>query len=216
MSMAIAKINIGKQQLGLDEDTYRELLFRVTGKVSLRAMSSDEHQLVLDDLQTKGFKPTSKGASKGRKKRLEGRYAAKMQALWIAGYNLGVVTNNADEALIAFVHRQTGLDHIRFLHDPADANKAIETLKKWLEREAGIDWKKDSFLPSWANEPHGQIVTAQWRILTSKGLTPRASMAAEIWSITRRKGKPQPNELTKAEWQMVMNSLGRRVRKALG
>ncbi|EXL08201.1 hypothetical protein BG46_01345 [Brucella anthropi] len=211
---AIAKINIGKQQLGLDEDTYRELLFRVTGKVSLRDMTDNEHQLVLADLQSKGFKPASKGAGKGTRKRLEGKFAPKLQALWIAGFNLGVVTNGSDEALIAFVKRQTGLDHIRFLHDPADGYKAVECLKRWLNRAAGVSWAKDLLVPDWANQPHGQIVLAQWNILTKSDRTNGERVSETAWAICGYDGKPMLNDLKPKEWQKVMNELGKRVRGA--
>ncbi|GAA5626999.1 hypothetical protein Brsp05_02282 [Brucella sp. NBRC 12953] len=140
-------INIAKNQLGLDEDTYRGMLHRVTGKVSLRVMTEVEKQNVIEDLKQKGFDPAAKRPLKDSRKRLEGKYASTLQAMWIAGYNLGVVTNGSDEALIAFVKRQTNLDHVRFLHNPAAANKAIESLKSWLKRAAGVDWKKDVMLP---------------------------------------------------------------------
>lgn len=210
-----ALINIGKNQLGLDDDAYRGMLHRVTGKTSLRIMSEVEKQNVIEDLKQKGFNPTVKGPSNSKRKRLEGKFAPKLQALWIAAYNLGVVTNGSDEALIAFVHRQTGLDHIRFLHDPADAYKAIETLKKWLTRVAEVDWKKDTFLPDWANQPAGQTVTAQWRILTRESRTNGKGLAETVWSICGYKGKPQLNDLKKEEWQNAMNILGRRVRSAV-
>ncbi|MEN5278721.1 regulatory protein GemA [Brucella sp. TWI432] len=212
---SIAVIHVAKNQLSLDEDTYRGMLHRVTGKVSLREMTEDEKQNVIEDLNQKGFNPTVKRPLKGKRKRLEGKFAPKLQALWIAAYNLGVVTNGYDEALIAFVHRQTGLDHIRFLHDPADAYKAIETLKKWLTRAAEVNWKKDTFLPDWANQPAGQIVTAQWRILTRESRTNGKGLAETVWSVCGYKGKPQLNDLKKEEWQNAMNTLGRRVRLAV-
>lgn len=215
MSKSIALIQVGKKQLGLDEDTYRGMLHRVTGKISLREMSEDEKQNVIEDLKQKGFNPTVIRPSKGKKKRLEGKFAPKLQALWIAAFNLGVVTNGTDEALIAFVHRQTCLDHIQFLHDPADASKAIEALKRWLTRVAEVDWKKDTFMPDWANQSAGQIVTAQWRILTREGRTNGKGMAETVWSICGYKGKPQLNDLKKEEWQNVMNTIGRRVRSSI-
>ena len=53
---AKAIINIAKGQLGLDEDTYRALLVRVTGHDSLRAMSDAQHKLVIDEMKRLGFK----------------------------------------------------------------------------------------------------------------------------------------------------------------
>ncbi|AOT25357.1 MULTISPECIES: gp16 family protein [Brucella] len=211
---ATAMINIAKNQLGLDEDTYRGMLHRVTGKVSLREMSEADKLKVIDDLKQKGFDPAVKSPSKGKRKRLEGKFAAKLQALWIAGYNLGVVTNGSDEALIAFVKRQTKLDHVRFLHDPADGYKAIESLKRWLNRAAGVKWAKDALVPDWANQPHGQIVLAQWQTLTKAGRINGESLSETVWSICGYDGKPVLNNLKPKEWQAAMNELGRRIRKA--
>lgn len=209
---SIALINIAKNQLGLDEDTYRGMLHRVTGKVSLRVMTEAEKQNVIEDLKQKGFDPSVKRASKGGRKRLTGKYAAKLQALWIAGYNLGVVTNGSDEALLAFVKRQTKLDHVRFLHEPNDAYQSIESLKRWLNRAAGVSWAKDPLVPDWANQPHGQIVLAQWTVLTKAGHTNEERLAETAWTICGYDGKPMLNNLNLKEWQAVMNALGKRIR----
>jgi len=62
------------------------------------------------------------------------------QALWIAAWNLGLARSRDDAAMLAFVERQTGLSHTRFLADPIDAAKAIEGLKAWLVRDGGVTW----------------------------------------------------------------------------
>lgn len=80
---------------------------------------------------------------RGSATRVGGQYGRALQALWIAAYNLGVVEKRDDRALLAFVERQTGLSHTRFLHDPADARKAIEGLKGWIAREAKVSWPKN-------------------------------------------------------------------------
>lgn len=137
MSKSIAAIHVAKKQLGLDDDTYRAALLEATGKSSSSAMTEAERQKALEHFRQKGFK----GVATGRRKLLEGRFAPKLQALWIAGWNLGLIRDRDDRALIAFVKRQTGLDHVRFLRHGQDATKAIEALKGWLERSGGVDWK---------------------------------------------------------------------------
>ncbi|WP_346915388.1 phage protein GemA/Gp16 family protein [uncultured Roseibium sp.] len=52
----------------------------------------------------------------------------------MAGHNLGVIDNKSDDAMIAFLKRQTGFDHHRFLQNAADADKAIDGLKMWIRR----------------------------------------------------------------------------------
>ncbi|MCK9139468.1 regulatory protein GemA, partial [Haemophilus influenzae] len=44
----IAKIHIGKSQLGLDDETYRQLLVSTTGKTSCTEMTESELQQVLN------------------------------------------------------------------------------------------------------------------------------------------------------------------------
>lgn len=51
----ISKIHIAQQQLGLDDDVYRDLLAQATGKRSCKDMSDNELAAVLNLLQQKGF-----------------------------------------------------------------------------------------------------------------------------------------------------------------
>lgn len=53
---AIQLIHIAKNQLGLDDGTYRQMLTSVTGKNSCSKMTITELQQVLDHLKAKGFK----------------------------------------------------------------------------------------------------------------------------------------------------------------
>lgn len=55
----MAKIHIGKNQLGLDEETYRQLLLNTTGKNSCAVMTEDELHKVLGEMMKKGFKVRS-------------------------------------------------------------------------------------------------------------------------------------------------------------
>ena len=51
----ISKIHIAQQQLGLDDDVYRDLLAQATGKRSCKDMMDNELAAVLNLLQQKGF-----------------------------------------------------------------------------------------------------------------------------------------------------------------
>lgn len=127
MSSSTAAIHVAKKQLGLDDETYRAKLQHITGKSSVKHMSEDEKQKVLTVFRSDGFKPV--GRRPDGRQMLEGKYAKKMQALWIAAWNLGLVDNRDDAALIAFVKRQTGIEHTRWLIYADDANKAVEGIK---------------------------------------------------------------------------------------
>ena len=99
MSRTIAAMHVAKKQLGLDDDSYRDALRQAVGKGSASEMTEAERQRVMEHFRSLGFK----AASKGGRKPLEGKFAAKLQALWIAGWNLGLVRDRDDRALIAFV-----------------------------------------------------------------------------------------------------------------
>lgn len=128
----LAAIHIKKTQLGLDDETYRALLERVTGKRSAKDLSASQRFTVITELERLG-------APRHRTKTaLEGRYAPVLRALWLTGYNLGIVNDRRDSALIAFVNRQTGIAHTAWLREQRDAARAIEGLKKWIEREGAL------------------------------------------------------------------------------
>ena len=55
----IARIHIGKSQLGLDDETYRQLLVSTTCKTSCTEMTESELQKVLNIMVQKGFKSSS-------------------------------------------------------------------------------------------------------------------------------------------------------------
>lgn len=203
---ALAAIHVAKKQLGLDDDTYRAMLVRVTGKSSTRDMTEAERNRVVAELRAKGFK----AGSTGPRKKLEGRYAAKLQALWIAGWNLGIVRDRTDEALIAFVKRQAGVDHVRFLYDPADARRAIEGLKGWLARAGKVDWWENDLLPEWLRCDGAKIAVAQWNILAAAGEVARAVSAFRqfVADVAR-----PVDAMEDRDWIPVMNALGERVRR---
>lgn len=56
-SRDLAQIHIAKQQLGLDDDTYREMLFTVTRKRSASELDAHERNQVLQHLMSRGWKP---------------------------------------------------------------------------------------------------------------------------------------------------------------
>lgn len=62
----MAKVHIGKKDLGLDDDTYRDVLWRVTGKRSCSDMTIAQLKEVVKDMESNGFKP--KAAKKHGKK----------------------------------------------------------------------------------------------------------------------------------------------------
>ncbi|HOT82285.1 MAG TPA: regulatory protein GemA [Candidatus Defluviicoccus seviourii] len=212
----IAKVHIAKADLGLDDTAYRAVLARVTGKASSKGMSDGEMGDVLDEFKRLGWQPASPRAKAGR---ASGPYAKKAQALWIAAWNLGIVRSKDDRAMMAFVARQTGLSHARFLTDAADARKAIEALKSWIAREGGVDWSVGPATPIYATRHGYQIATAQLRRLGEVDPAAAGYRTIGEWIIARAPHLPglpsRLSTMTDAAWITVMNDLGERLRKAM-
>ena len=96
----MAKVHIGKKELGLDDDTYRDVLWRVTGKRSCKGMIIKELEAVIKDMESRGFTP--KAAPKHgkkpdvikRRKALMGKIAAMLAAMGLSwNYAHGVAKN---------------------------------------------------------------------------------------------------------------------------
>lgn len=157
---ALKAIHVARRQLGLDDDDYRAMLERITGKSSSSLLTAVESGRVLDEMRRLGFQPIARKSPTG-KAALSGPYAGKLLALWLSAWNLGVARSNSDEALIAFVERQTGIAHLNWLRDQRDAMRAIEGLKKWIWREAGVDWP----VRATPRQTKLAVIAAQCRIL---------------------------------------------------
>ncbi len=124
----LAKIHVAKKQMGLDDDTYRDLLERATGQRSAAGLTDRQLVGVLDALKASGWqapvrKPTSSKPP-----------VAKVLALWADMCAQGIPRDKSDAALTAFVKRMAGVDRPEWL-TPAQASKVIEGLKAWRARE---------------------------------------------------------------------------------
>ncbi|KAF0136670.1 MAG: Mu-like prophage protein GP16 [Methylocystaceae bacterium] len=130
------------------DDDYRALLKReFRGVSSSSHLSQVQAAKLIEILKVlAGQHPEVKrgNASRRAAETVTGPYGAKLQALWISAFNLGIVDNRDDRALIAFIERQTKIAHPRWLTEHKDAKKAIEALKDWIAREAHVDWPSES------------------------------------------------------------------------
>ncbi|WP_375640671.1 regulatory protein GemA, partial [Bartonella sp. MM55XZML] len=160
-------------------------------------------RLVVAEMKAFGFEPNVK--------LLEGKYAKKLQALWIAGWNLGIIRDRSDKALLAFVKRQTGVDHIRFLRDSDDACRAIEALKGWLQREGGVDWRGKNREDSWRKKPSISILCAQWKCLNPDAVFELGAFHQSVMALS---GKAL-GEMNGSDFREVMNVWGRKIRKSV-
>ncbi len=88
-------------------------------------------------------------------------------ALWLAG----VVARSTEAALVAFIKRQAGLDAAAWARRPEDSAKAVEGLKAWLAREAGVDWSPYAAADGEGiDNPPARVLESQWRILHALGI----------------------------------------------
>ncbi|MFC3074668.1 regulatory protein GemA [Shinella pollutisoli] len=212
MSTAIRAIHTGFRQLGITEDDdKRSLYVRVTGEPRLSLMKPAQQDAVLAELRRLGF--ASADARPAGRRQLTGKYAKKLQALWIAGWNLGVIHDRDDRAMLGFVKDQTGVDDTRFLHDPADGRAAVEGLKAWLKREAGVRFGTTCG-QEWLAADGAKIAWAQWRILhPGVDLILRRGFDEVVYSILGVR-RAWLGDLKPKDWQAVMNALGEEVRAA--
>ncbi len=146
----IRAMQAARRKAGISDDDWRARLEREAGVSSTKLVPRHIALRIIDGFNTSS-KPAQTGLAKGAMN-LTGPYAGKLRALWLTGYNLGVVKDRTDRALVAFVERQTGLEHTRFLRSAEDARKAVEGLKQWIAREAEFEWptKDDIALIEWA------------------------------------------------------------------
>ena len=116
----VRAIHVLKAKAGLSEPDYRAALAGF-GAASSKELSRAEAGALIERL--KGLSGAD-AAIRPASATVTGPYAGKLRALWISGFHLGVVRERDDRALIAFIERQTGLAHPRFLTDPASARRA--------------------------------------------------------------------------------------------
>ncbi|MBG6240413.1 MAG: regulatory protein GemA [Candidatus Symbiopectobacterium sp. Clec_Harlan] len=126
-------IYIAAHNLKLDDTTYRQMLHRLTGKTSAKALNIGQLAQVLNALKAKSFRiqPTQPTT----KKQTDRPQLQKMQALWQAMADEGIVRDASAKALAHFVKRETGCDSPYWL-DSQQASQIIEKLKQWQKRVA--------------------------------------------------------------------------------
>lgn len=190
---------------GMDEDTRRVFLQRETGRRSCKELTPAEADTVIQRLRALA----GNGAVRG----LDTPVARKLRALWIAGWNLGLVRERNDTAMLAFVERQTGVSHTRFLGEPGDGSRAVEGLKAWLARDAGVVWPAKGARLA---EIKRAVIVAQWARLIALGVItpgqPIADPELRAYSVADANGWDLQ---VLSDYDSTSSSLGRTLRRAL-
>lgn len=206
----IGKIHVAKAQMGLDEETYRALLERVTGKTSSKACSISELEAVVREFVNLGWKPKRTAPARSGKARpmASSEVAAKARALWLSLWHLGVVRDPSESALTAFCKRQTGMADLAWIRDQRQAEKLIEALKKMAMR-AGVDWSASTG----GGGDRERVMLAQAKILKAAGAVPPEGMLAFALKIT---GRPAIFDFQDKDWDALIAALGELVRASKG
>lgn len=139
----IRLIHVAARELGLDEDTRRDLQLVTTGKASLTEMTAGELDSVVEALKARGFAPGTKFARKGRKAAPRGdiRFA---HVLWGKLVKAEAVEGRGAKGLNAFIRARfekawgaAPID-VDKMQDWKQIATVIEALKAMCTR-AGID-----------------------------------------------------------------------------
>lgn len=146
----IRLVHVGARELGLDDDTRRDLQLTVTGKASLAAMTEGEIGRVVDALKARGFRPSAgpaggKGGTKGMRRpaapRGDLRFA---HVLWSKLARAGAVDQAGAAGLNAFVRARFGAAwgaepiDVDTLRDGRKIATLLEALKAMCRR-AGVE-----------------------------------------------------------------------------
>lgn len=139
-NIMIAKIHLAKNQLGLDDDTYRSIIQQAVGKDSSTKCTDKQLEKVIEKLKEKGWKDAKPRISRDKTRRERRAYEktnkpsiSKIYALWGVLQRSGKIKSQDKAALDAFVRKYTGVDHVKWL-DESQAQKIIEMLKQMIAR----------------------------------------------------------------------------------
>ena len=164
-------IHIAKKQLALADDSYRDLLERLTGKRSSGDLDAAQRRAVLEEFKRLGFqrqapKQAATPGAPAKKPRIGTRRLAadararKVRALWLTLWHLAAVRDPSEDALAAFVKRVARVDDLAWL-SPQQFHAVTEALKDWCEREGfavhqmpdaatNADWNRAAVRAIWA------------------------------------------------------------------
>ena len=224
---ACGRVHARAKYLGLDEDTRRAIQRRAVGKESCAEMTAAELRRVLSHMNG-GGRPARGRSGQAPKNgapkpvRPSARELdAKLLALWISGWHLGVVRDRTDAGLAAWLCRRFKVEVPSWPDFPAKA-RAVEGMKAWLAREAGVDWSAYVELgpkgkAREVERPQARVIEAQWRILCAAGVMRIDSLAALGAYACRHAGIGRADShlaLSPAQTIKLMRDLGAQVRRA--
>jgi len=124
----LGKIHIAKKDLGLDDDTYQDVLWTICRVRSAADLDSQGRFKLIAHFKHLGWKP-----ARAKRPQLDPQ-SRKIWSLWYQLKEAGLLASASAKSLRTEVKKLTGCDDLRFC-DSEQRNLIIECLKKWLERE---------------------------------------------------------------------------------
>ena len=119
-----ARIHIGKARLGMDDDTYRAFLQRLTGKSSSKDMSTGQRARVLMEM-------TRLGAFKDARRPLTRQQRACL-GKWYDLRQRGIVHSKDKSSFNRYIKRHFGKHNLADLADD-ETNTLYNMLEGWLQ-----------------------------------------------------------------------------------
>ena len=133
----IKLIHVAKRDLGMENDSYRAIIKKVTKNRtdSTKDCTALELERVISHLKKAGFKVRKPKTAQPKEARplATGGEVSKVRALWLLLHEIGAVKNPSESALNAYVKRVTNIEDLSWLNGD-QLTILIETLKKWAVR----------------------------------------------------------------------------------
>lgn len=136
-------VQVGRRELGLDEEDYRALLESVTGARSAKGLKAAQLEAVVKAMKGIGFKVKIKAPAAGKRlsppssARVNAPEVRKIRAIWITMAQDGFVRDGSEDGLGSYIKRMTtnsnggvGIQRLDWLTS-AQAERVLEALKKW-------------------------------------------------------------------------------------
>lgn len=218
----IALAHVAKKDLfGDDDDSYRAVLRRATGRLSTKDCTAQELERLAAEFRRLGFSSQAKPRKPGTPARADHAVARKARVLWISLAHLCAIDIDPqaairdDKALEHFATRQLKCQRLQWARQ-SEADKLIEALKAMAERHG---WSQSDSLTPGRKMSKDQYVHALKVGLCQAILVKlkRAGIAADGWTLAEtafRLCGIEADDLrfTTQEYEHVAAALGRHLR----
>lgn len=171
MGSRLGAVHAGRRALELDDDTYRDILFRVAQKRSSKDCTDGELGLVLDEFRRLGWGKMPRRT--GKRTHRSGPQILKIKALWSSLFHLGEVRDRSDKALAKFVERTTGKAALQWC-TASDLASVTEALRDWCGRAGFV-------VPDQAMEKEATAIRDGLMLASIPGAAAKAELIEVLW-----------------------------------